>query len=142
LYLDAAYVVKHYLNEPESNAIRLIVRRGGLVASSALALAEVQCVFHRKMREGTISADIAAALSRSFLAHVDEDFWTLVPVTESVLRRAGAIVLSSPPSVFLRAGDAVHLTTAKDLGEKEVWTNDRHMLAAAPHFGLIGRSVA
>lgn len=72
---------------------------------------------------------------------MDEGFWTLIPVRESLLRRAGAIVLASPPGIFLRAGDAVHLTTAKDLGEKEVWTNDRHMLAAAESFGLIGRSV-
>ncbi len=26
-------------------------------------------------------------------------------------------------------------------GEREVWTNDRHMLAAAAYFGLSGRSV-
>ena len=141
MYLDAAYVVKHYLNEPESGAIRLLVRRAGLVASSALALAEVQCVFHRKVREGSLTADMAAALCRAFLAHVDEGFWTLVPVRESLLRRAGAIVLASPPSLFLRSGDAVHLTSANELGEKEVWTNDRHMLAAAPQFGLIGRRV-
>ena len=43
--------------------------------------------------------------------------------------------------IFLRAGDAVHLMTAVDAGFKEVWTNDRHMLAAASSFGLRGRSV-
>jgi hypothetical protein len=37
--------------------------------------------------------------------------------------------------------DALHLVTAADSGFVEVWTNDRHMLAAAPHFGLVGRSV-
>lgn len=45
-----------------------------------------------------------------------------------------------PPATHLRAGDAVHLTTALDLGESEIWTNDRHVLAAAEHFGLTGRS--
>ncbi len=104
MYLDAAYVVKHYLNEPESNAIRLLVRSAGLLASSALALTEVQCVFHRKVREGSLTADMAAALCRAFLAHVDEGFWTLVPVRESLLRRAGAIVLASPPSLFSAPG--------------------------------------
>jgi len=67
--------------------------------------------------------------------------WNFIPVTGALLRRAGLIVLASPPNIFLRAADAVHLTTAKELGEKEVWTSDRHMLAAASHFGLIGRSV-
>jgi antitoxin (DNA-binding transcriptional repressor) of toxin-antitoxin stability system len=36
---------------------------------------------------------------------------------------------------------SVHLTTARELAEREVWTNDRHMLKACPHFGLSGRSV-
>jgi predicted nucleic acid-binding protein len=40
----------------------------------------------------------------------------------------------------MRGGDAVHLATALEIGEREVWTGDRHMLAAAPHFGLIGRT--
>jgi hypothetical protein len=39
------------------------------------------------------------------------------------------------------AGDAIHVTTAQDLSEREIWTNDRHMLGAATHFGLVGRSV-
>jgi len=33
------------------------------------------------------------------------------------------------------------LVTAADSGFREVWTNDRHMLAAAPYFELAGRSV-
>jgi predicted nucleic acid-binding protein len=41
--------------------------------------------------------------------------------------------------LFLRAGDAVHLATAAEAGFGEVWTNDRHMLAAARAFGLRGR---
>ena len=41
---------------------------------------------------------------------------------------------------LLASGDAVHLATALEIGELEVWTSDRHMLAAAPHFGLIGRT--
>jgi predicted nucleic acid-binding protein len=142
VYLDSAYIAKYYVHEPESRAIRALVKAAPFVYSSIWALAEVQCAFHRKMREGGTMAQAAPELSQAFLDHVDEGLWTLVPVSESLLRRAGAIVLSSPPGVFLRAGDAVHLTTAKDLGEKEVWTNDRHMLAAASHFGLIGRSVA
>ena len=141
MYLDTTYLVKCYLEEPDSPAVEALVEGVRAVYSSAWAVVEVQCVFHRKVREGSLTAEMAAALCRAFLAHVDEGFWTLVPVRESLLRRAGAIVLASPPSLFLRAGDAVHLTSANELGEKEVWTNDRHMLAAAPRFGLTGRRV-
>jgi hypothetical protein len=28
----------------------------------------------------------------------------------------------------------VHLATAHEIGERDVWTNDRHMLAAASYF--------
>ena len=41
----------------------------------------------------------------------------------------------------MRTADALHLTTAAEMGERDVWTNDRHMLAAAAYFGVTGRSV-
>jgi predicted nucleic acid-binding protein len=41
----------------------------------------------------------------------------------------------------LRAGDAVHLASALEVGEPEMWTNDRHLRAAATHFGITARSV-
>ena len=31
--------------------------------------------------------------------------------------------------------------TAREIGEREVWTHDLHMLAATAYFGLTGRSV-
>ncbi|MBZ5727663.1 MAG: hypothetical protein LAP87_22025 [Acidobacteriia bacterium] len=37
-------------------------------------------------------------------------------------------------------GDAAHLATAQEMGEREIWTSDRHLLAAASHFGLEGRT--
>jgi hypothetical protein len=66
---------------------------------------------------------------------------TPVPVTERLLRRVEATTRALPPTCYLLAFDALHLVTAADSGFVEVWTNDRHMLAAAPHFGLVGRSV-
>lgn len=140
MYLDTAYIVKVYLNEPESAPIRKLVKEAGIAHSSGLALAEAQCVFHRQVRDGVISA-AGRQLARLFLDHIDEGLWNLVPAADRLLRRAGAMVISAAPTVFLRTVDAVHLATAADLGESEIWTNDRHMLKAAPHFGLIGRTV-
>jgi predicted nucleic acid-binding protein len=141
VYLDSAYIAKYYVNEPESIAVRKLVRDARVVYSSGWAMAEVQCVFHRKMREGAAASEAVLELSQLFLEHADEGLWNLIPVRDSMLRRAGALVISSPPEVYLRTADAVHLTTAKEIGEREVWTNDRHMLAAAGYFGLVGRSV-
>jgi predicted nucleic acid-binding protein len=62
-----------------------------------------------------------------------------MPVTESLLRNGHADALA-PADVPLRAGDAIHTATALETGETEIWTNDRHLLAAVAHFGLAGRS--
>ena len=35
----------------------------------------------------------------------------------------------APPDVPLRAGDAIHTATELETGEKEIWTDDRHLLA-------------
>jgi predicted nucleic acid-binding protein len=140
MYLDAAYIVKNYLNEPESQAVRALVRQAERLISSALAIAEVHCVFLRQQREGKITRDQCLESASLFDEHVDRGVWTMVPVSDDLLRRTSTLVISAP-DVILRAGDAIHLLTAQKLGEREIWTGDRHMLAAAPHFGVIGRSV-
>ena len=63
-----------------------------------------------------------------------------MPVTESLLRKTAMLICSPPPDVPLRAGDAIPTATALETGETEIWTNDRHLLAAVAHFGLAGRS--
>lgn len=93
------------------------------------------------MREGALSPAQSRELTRAFIKHVDAGVWTLIPVSDTLLKRMISLVSSAPPGVYVRAGDAVHLITAHDIGEAEIWTNDRHLLAAAPHFSLLGRSV-
>jgi predicted nucleic acid-binding protein len=139
VYLDSAYIAKYYLNEPDSPAVRSLIQRARLLVSSAWALGEVTCAFHRYRREGALDEARLVQLVDTFLEHVDAGIWTLLPVTEPLLRRMCSLVSSAPPTVYLRTGDAVHLTTARDAGEPEIWTSDRHVLAAAPHFGLVGR---
>ena len=140
MYFDANYIVKLYLREPESDAVEQLARRADRLCSSALAIAEVHCVFLRTLREGRISVRQCADMTAQFGDHVKAGAWTMIPVAEDILKRTSTLpVLSS--QMILRSGDAIHLLTAQKIGEPEVWTNDRHMLAAAPHFGLVGRSV-
>ena len=141
VYLDTCYIAKFYLNEPDSLPVRQLVRRADKIYSSAWALAEFHAVLHRHMREGSITAEQATDLATRFSAHARDGLWNLVPVNEALLRRTAFLLISAPRDIFLRTADAVHLTSAQDLGESEIWTNDRHMLAAAVHFGLSPRSV-
>jgi len=141
MYLDSAYIAKFYVNERDSSAVRALIRRADSLVTSAWSLGEVACVFHRHMREGSLSPAQSRELARAFLKHTESGLWTMIPVTDVLLKRMSVRVNASAAGVYLRAGDAVHLITAQDLGEHEIWTNDRHLLSAAPDFGLIGRSV-
>jgi predicted nucleic acid-binding protein len=93
------------------------------------------------MREGACSPVQIQDLAARFSAHIAEGLWNLIPLHEALLRRTSALMISAPGDLFLRTADAMHLTTAQEAGEREVWTNDRHMLAAASYFGLKGRSI-
>jgi predicted nucleic acid-binding protein len=141
MYLDSAYIAKFYLNEPDSGAVRSLIATADALVSSSWALAEVPSVFHRHMREGSLNARQFRELLDSFLDHVEGGVWTLIPVGEHVLRRVVSIIRALPRDVHLRAGDALHLATASDADEREIWTNDRRLLAAADHVGLAGRHV-
>ena len=141
MYLDSAYVAKYYVNEPDAAAVRKLIRRATDVCSSAWALAEVICVFHRHVREGSLTPAQGRELIDLFRGHAESGLWNLVPVTDGLLRTTATLIRGLPETVSVRAGDAIHLATALEGGEREIWTNDRHLLAAATHVGLAGRSV-
>jgi predicted nucleic acid-binding protein len=141
VYLDTSYIAKFYFNEPESSRVRELVRKAGVIHSSLWALAEFHAVLHRRVREGVVSPDDVRDLAAHFSAHSSDGLWNFVPLNEALLRRTGALMVSAPRELFIRTADAVHLVTAQEIGERDVWTNDRHMLTAAPYFGLTGRSV-
>jgi predicted nucleic acid-binding protein len=141
VYLDTSYIAKFYFNEPESIRVRKLVRAADAIYSSLWAFAELHAVIHRRVREGMTSPADARDLAARFSEHIDEGLWNLVPVNEGLLRRTSTLMISAPRDLFIRTAAAVHLATANEIGEREVWTNDRHMRAAAAYFGLTGRSV-
>ena len=141
MYLDTCYIAKFYFNEPESRRVRELVRTADIIHSSLWAFAEFHSVIHRRLREGLTTHLDARELSARFSEHIREGLWKLIPVNEALLRRTSALIVSAPPDLFLRTADAVHLATAHEAGERDVWTSDRHMLAAASYFGLTGRCV-
>jgi predicted nucleic acid-binding protein len=141
VYLDSAYVAKYYVNERDATAVRKLIRRASSICSSSWAFVEVSCVFHRHVREGSLTIAQGRELIDLFRSHVEANLWNLIPTSEAALRRTATLIRGLSPKVPLRAGDAIHLASALDAGETEIWTNDRHLLAAANHVGLSGKSV-
>lgn len=140
LYLDTAYVAKCYLNEPDASRVRSLVRGKPGLTSSALCTSELACILHRHVHDGELTRAQASRLRRMYDDDVEGGVWTLLPVTGVILDEVARRVAALHVSVYIRSADAIHLTSAADAGFREVWTSDRHMLAAAKAFGLVGRS--
>ena len=141
LYFDSAYIAKCYLNEMDAPAVRALAASADGVGSSELCIAEVACTFHRKLREGFLTAKDARAIRQFFIDDIEQEVWSLLPVSGRILRRVEHLTATLPKTFPLRAGDAIHIVTALESGFSEIWTNDRRLLAAAGHFGLKGKTV-
>lgn len=141
-YFDSAHAAKCYLNDPDSELVRDLVRIPVPLYSSALCISEVSCAIHRRHRERQLTRAQARALTATFRSHVELGTWKLIPVSESLLWEVHEALRSLPGSVCVRAGDAIHLIAPRTAGFTQGWTNDRHMLDAARHFRVDGRSVS
>lgn len=139
-YLDAGYIAKFYVDEPDSLSVRRLAESLGAVHCAAIGHVEVAAALHRKLREGVFGD----AAFREIMAQFEDDcsrgLWTWIPVTAAVLASTVAAVRQVPKSVFLRAADAIHLACARGSGFTEIYTGDQHMTTAAPHFRV--RAVA
>jgi len=122
--------------------VRRLVSEQVDLHTSALCLVELAGIFQRHIREQGLTKSQALRLRGAFLEDVEGGVWTLLPVSDGVLRNVEAAVRNLPRHVYLRAGDAIHLVSARDAGFSVIWSNDRHLIGAARYFGLRGRSIA
>lgn len=141
IYFDAAYIAKCYLNEPGAELVRELARKGDGLGSCEIARLEVFATVHRHLRERHLQkAHVSIILDRF---EVDEraGVWQWFPVTPRLLGATCDRLRTLPATVFVRAIDALHLECARDEGISEVYTNDRHMIAASPHFRIKARNL-
>ena len=141
-YWDAAYVAKFYLDEPESDRVRALAEVEGEASCSWFGYLETVSVFHRKMREGTIRQADLRELIGQLEADTDAGLWSWLPVSTDVLHHAAATYRGLPRGIVLRAGDALHLATARVNGITRVFSNDARLLAAARYFEVSGSDPA
>jgi hypothetical protein len=83
----------------------------------------------------------STALLRQLAVDDEQGAIQWLPIARDTLGKVAAVYAALPAVVFLRAADALHLATAAQHGFGSVCSNDGHLLAAAPHFGLAGRNV-
>ena len=141
-YFDSSYIAKFYLDEPESEAMRRLAESLGQVRCAVIGQIEVAAVFHRKFREGAFDAGAFQEVMAQFDDDCGQNLWTWLPFTTALAATTAAAFARLPRPVFLRAADALHLICAQEHGLAEIYTNDRHMSAAARHFRLKPKAVA
>lgn len=135
-YFDSAYIAKFYLDEPESQGVRRLATSLGHVRCLSIGQIEVASVFHRRMREGAFGETAFREIAAQFADDCAHGLWTWLPVTPALVTATVVAIGRLPRSVFLRSADALHLTCGREHGLTDIYTNDRHMSAAARHFGL------
>ncbi len=140
-YLDTSYIVKCYLNEPGSASV--LAWAAGKTGFSCCRHGRLEFVsaVKRHVREGRLSKRDADGVFGKLAADEAAGLWHWIPASDELIDRSCEQARSLPDDVFLRSADALHLTCASASGLDCIYSHDRHLLAAAPHFGLRGRDI-
>ena len=141
IYFDSAYVAKCYLREQGTDAVLDLAESSLGRASLILAVMEVQAVFHRHAREGRLKRSEYLEICKRFDSDQKQGFWQWLPIDDDFVRRTASRFRGLQGHLFLRSADCLHLCAALEGGFDEIHSNDRHLLAAAPHFSLLGVNV-
>lgn len=135
IYLDTTYLVRLYLADPGWEKVRELAGTDQ-IACSILGHAEVLGAFHRKLREGVVTANNLTTLIEEFERDVSEGSITWLPLSEAVIERLVTAFKIIPATTSLRSSDAVHLATAAENSFPVIYTNDRQLLSASAHFNI------
>lgn len=140
-YYDTSFLAKCYLREPGHRIVRAHAEKAGRIACCEMGRVELMSVFHRHFREGRLDQAAFGIVLDQFRADEAAGVWRWLPATPALLDAAARCFADLPPSVYLRAADALHLLCVKTAGLGEIFTNDRHLLAASPFLGVRGRNL-
>ncbi len=140
-YFDTSYLAKLHWNEAGSLEVAALSGNFQNIACCRHGRLEFVAVGYRKLREKAANT----AIIREVYAQLCDDAragaiqW--LGLDAAVMERAERFYLEGSGDCFLRASDALHLACAVEHGFAEIYSNDRHLLAAAPHFGLRGLNI-
>ena len=133
-YFDASALVKRYVREPQTDAVRRLLAED-TAASSRLTEVEISSAVVRRCREGGMSAKSRDAI----LSMLRDDFAVLyvVEFSAAISRLCHELLIRRP----LRAGDAIQLASGIHLRDQigqptEFISYDRRLNAAAADEGM------
>ena len=112
LYLDTSSLVKLYVAEPGSDAVRKLVDAATIVATSSIAYAETRAALARRRRERALRPMAFASAKKTF--EVEWPKYLTIEVTSSLCRQAGELA----EQYRLRAYDSVHLAAFAEVARE------------------------
>jgi predicted nucleic acid-binding protein len=140
IYFDTAYILKCYLPEDGFAPVRQLLSREQSAACCAYGRLEFTTAVRRAVRENRLPASALPTVYALLETDDENGVWTWLPLTAHLIESAARAARTVPAGVYLRAGDALHLVCAREHGF-DIYTNDRHVLSAAPHFGVRAQNV-
>lgn len=140
LYFDACYIARLYLDDAGFAAVRELAATAP-IACGLHGRAETAAALHRRLRDGAFTPPQYRSVLEQFESECDQGAFRWLPLSEVVVERLTRVYRALPKSVALRAADALHLACAAENGFREIYSNDRRLLAATAHFSLAGRDV-
>ena len=141
IYFDSTYIIKCYLAEPGTASVLALAQSHPGRACALHGRVEFFSAVKRHLREGNLAAGKAHEVLRQLVRDEAAGLWSFLPVSRSLIESACMRLAALPDPVLCRAADALHLTCAAVNGFNAIYSNDRHLLSAAPHFGLDGINV-
>ena len=135
LYVDTSALVKVYVAEPGSSAVRRRIDQAGAVATALVTYAEARAALARHQREGELTrADLRQAVRA-----LDRDWATynVIDLSDSLVHSAGELAERHA----LRGYDAVQLAAVLELraagGPVEFCAFDTRLIRAARRERLV-----
>ncbi|MBI3523614.1 MAG: type II toxin-antitoxin system VapC family toxin [Betaproteobacteria bacterium] len=129
IYLDTSVAVTLLVPEPKTADVKAwFAGLSDILVSGDWLLTEFESAISIKVRSGELSEASAKAVRKEF-GKLTASGLRIVPVSRAVFRDAAG--MAQQHTHRLRAGDALHLAVAKEIGAKSIATLDSVMSSNA-----------
>lgn len=134
-YWDTSALVKPYAKQPDSPLFEsYALNHPGPIVTSRIALFEARATFRRKESDGTLQPRAAAALYNKLLQDIAAGQVGAVALNAGLEQEYGWVLdacYRSVPPIPIRTLDAIHLASARLMGETEIVATDKRIRDAA-----------